>query len=85
MTRVRFLPFLAGSSVGYLPQTLAFAIAGSGVHVAPVVNAAIAGAMLVVSGYVGIRLYRRHRHGAALERSIDDALDEGSSTGGRAI
>ena len=85
MTRVRFLPFLAGSSLGYVPQTLAFAIAGSGVHVAPVVSAVVAGAMLIASGYIGIRLYRRHRHGAALERSIDDALDEDRSTGREAI
>jgi uncharacterized membrane protein YdjX (TVP38/TMEM64 family) len=81
VTRVRFAPFVAGSAAGYVPQTLAFAIAGSGVHVAPVINVVVAGVLLVASGIIGIRLYRRHRRGAALEADIDRSLDEKAPPG----
>ena len=33
VSRVRPVPFFAGSAVGYLPQTLAFALVGSGVPI----------------------------------------------------
>jgi uncharacterized membrane protein YdjX (TVP38/TMEM64 family) len=70
VTRVRFGPFVAGSAVGYLPQTLAFALAGSGIRVAPALNFALAGVLLAVSAIVGIRLYRRHRDAAAVEDAL---------------
>lgn len=79
LTRVRFAPFAAGSAAGYGPQTLAFAVAGSGIHVAPVVHAALAVVLLVASAALGLRLYRAHRRGTALEADIDRALDGGAA------
>ena len=74
VSRVRPWPFIAGSTVGYLPQTLAFVLAGSGVAVDPAVQITLAAVLFVVSALLGIALYRRHRHGAALEADIDRAL-----------
>ena len=76
VTRVRFGPFVTGSAIGYLPQTLAFAIAGSGLHVAPFLRSALAMALLVASTLLGLQLYRRRRRGTALEAEIDRSLDE---------
>lgn len=76
VSRVRFGPFVAGSALGYLPQTLAFAIAGSGMHVAPLLRSALAVALLVASTLLGLMLYRRHRRGTALDAEIEHSLDD---------
>lgn len=73
---VAALPFLAGSGVGYLPQTLVFALAGSGVHFDPSLRLTLAAVLFVVSSLLGVWLYHRHRHGAALEADLDKALGE---------
>lgn len=75
VSSVRAGPFLAGSAVGYLPQTLAFALAGSGVAVAPEIEVAIGAGLFFATAILGVALYRRHRHGTSLEPSIDEALD----------
>ncbi len=58
ITRVRARPFLLGSLVGYIPQTLVFALAGSGVVVGGGVKIGIAVVLFAVSGFIGIRIYR---------------------------
>jgi uncharacterized membrane protein YdjX (TVP38/TMEM64 family) len=77
---VRSLPFFAGSGVGYLPQTLVFALAGSGVNFNPAFRLTLAGVLFVVSSLIGVWLYRRHRHldvqAADMEADIDAALGE---------
>lgn len=83
VTSVRGLPFFAGSGVGYLPQTLVFALAGSGVHFNPALRLTLAGVLFVVSSLIGVWLYRRHRHGAALESELDEALGEGDGAPSR--
>lgn len=67
-------PYFAGSAVGYLPQTVIFALIGTGIKVAPAINIALAAGLFVLSGILGVYLYRRHRHGL----SIDPDLDNGS-------
>ncbi len=76
VTSVRGLPFFAGSAVGYVPQTLVFALAGSGVHFNPALRLTLAGVLFVVSSLIGVWLYRKHRHGVALEADLDEALGE---------
>lgn len=71
---VAALPFLAGSGVGYLPQTLVFALAGSGVHFNPSLRLTLAAVLFVISSLLGVWLYRKHRHGTALEDELDEAL-----------
>jgi uncharacterized membrane protein YdjX (TVP38/TMEM64 family) len=63
-------PFLAGSLIGYLPQTMIFALLGSGIHVQPIWRTAASVALFVASGLLGVLLYRRMRQG----RSFDGTL-----------
>jgi uncharacterized membrane protein YdjX (TVP38/TMEM64 family) len=80
VSSVRSLPFFAGSGVGYLPQTLVFALAGSGVNFNPALRLTLAGVLFVVSSLIGVWLYRRHRHIDTkpddMEADIDAALGE---------
>jgi uncharacterized membrane protein YdjX (TVP38/TMEM64 family) len=69
-------PFLAGSGVGYLPQTVVFALAGSGVNFDPGLRLTLAAVLFVISSLLGVWLYRRHRHGAALEEELDQELGD---------
>jgi uncharacterized membrane protein YdjX (TVP38/TMEM64 family) len=76
VSSVRGLPFFAGSALGYVPQTAAFALAGSGVTFEPGLRLSLAIALFLVSSLLGVWLYRRHRRGAALEDEIDRELGE---------
>lgn len=72
VTRVRFVPFVAGSAVGYVPQTLAFALAGSGVHVAAALDLALAGLLLAAAAALGLWLHDRHHDAADAEAALDE-------------
>lgn len=76
VTSIAGLPFFAGSALGYVPQNLVFALAGSGVHFDPALRLSLAGALFVISSLIGVWLYRRHRHGVALESEFDEGGDE---------
>jgi uncharacterized membrane protein YdjX (TVP38/TMEM64 family) len=67
-------PFLLGSLLGYIPQTLVFALAGSGVEMGGGVRIALAVLLFVVSGALGIWLYRRYRHGRTLGDDVEKAI-----------
>ena len=71
-------PFFAGSALGFLPQTLIFALAGSGVNVDPSLRLSIAAALFVISAVIGARLYRQHRQAAQFESDLsqDDKADK---------
>lgn len=58
---VRALPFLAGSAIGYVPQTLVFVLLGGGARVAGWQRIALAGMLFAASLALGFWLYRRHR------------------------
>lgn len=55
--------FLAGSFLGYLPQTVIFALLGSGFQVDLVLRSAISVALFLVSTVLGVYLYRKVRRG----------------------
>ncbi len=74
VSSVRGLPFFAGSGLGYLPQTLVFALAGSGVNFDPALRLTLAAVLFVVSSLLGIWLYRRHRNGPSLETELGGTL-----------
>jgi uncharacterized membrane protein YdjX (TVP38/TMEM64 family) len=67
MAGLKALPFLAGSAIGYLPQTVIFALLGKGIRVEGVWQLALAGALLAVSVGIGLWLLRRHKAARALE------------------
>lgn len=73
---IRAWYFFSGSLLGYLPQTLIFALVGSGVHVNQGVNIGLAVSLFLVSGGLATYLYRRFRHGKSFDDQIDTALDD---------
>jgi uncharacterized membrane protein YdjX (TVP38/TMEM64 family) len=58
-------PFLLGSLVGYVPQTVVFALLGSGVRVQPTLRFGIGLALFLISAVLGVILYRRIGRSAA--------------------
>jgi uncharacterized membrane protein YdjX (TVP38/TMEM64 family) len=75
ISAIRPMPFLLGSFIGYLPQTLVFTLIGSGAHIAPVEKLVVAVSLFVVSSALGVYLYRRFRHGISLDALIDNELE----------
>jgi uncharacterized membrane protein YdjX (TVP38/TMEM64 family) len=71
MAGLRALPFLAASALGYLPQTVIFALLGKGIRVEGAWQLALAGVLLAVSVGIGLWLLRRHRAGRVLESGPD--------------
>ena len=67
MAGIAAVPFLAASAIGYLPQTLVFALLGKGVRVDGAWQIGLAAAMLLGSVLLGLRLLRRHRAGRVLD------------------
>ena len=59
VTHVRAMPFILGSAVGYLPQTAIFALVGSGVQVDRSSQIGVGIALFLISGLLGVYLYRR--------------------------
>lgn len=71
----RPLPFFAGSAAGYLPQTVIFALLGSGVALDPGLRMGSGVALFVLSTIVGIWLWRRTRGARGLSEELADAED----------
>ncbi|MHB8471775.1 MAG: TVP38/TMEM64 family protein [Gammaproteobacteria bacterium] len=75
VARVRALPFLSGSALGYVPQTLVFVLVGSGIHLNPVWRISLAVALFIVSGLMGVTLYQRYRNGKMIDAEVERQLD----------
>jgi len=68
--------FLLGSGIGYIPQTLVFALAGSGINLDTGMRLGLSVLLFVLSGILGVYLYRHYRQ----RRELDEVLDrEGES------
>jgi uncharacterized membrane protein YdjX (TVP38/TMEM64 family) len=76
ISSIRPAYFFSGTFLGYLPQTLVFALVGSGMHIAPALKLALAIGLFLISGGIGAWLYHRFRHGLSLDDKIDAALNE---------
>ncbi len=74
VSRVPARPFLLGSLLGYIPQTFVFALAGSGIDVGAHSRIAIAALFFVVSGAIGIWLYRHYRREKSLGEEVEKAI-----------
>jgi uncharacterized membrane protein YdjX (TVP38/TMEM64 family) len=72
---IRAVPFVAGSVIGYLPQTLIFALLGSGIHLDPSLRIGASVVLFVVSGMLGVYLFRRYRTSRALDSDVAIAAD----------
>lgn len=79
VSSVRALPFLAGTLLGYVPQTMIFTLLGSGIHFNPTQRIVASVALFVASGMIGIYLFRHYRRSRALDEDVAAALDGGES------
>lgn len=61
VSSIRPLPFVAGSSFGYMPQTIIFSLLGSGVTVEPVLRTSVSAVLFILSSALGVRLYKKYR------------------------
>lgn len=68
-------PFLAASALGYLPQTVVFALLGKGIRVEGAWQLGVAVVLFSVSATIGLWLLRRHQAARAM------ADDTGAETG----
>jgi uncharacterized membrane protein YdjX (TVP38/TMEM64 family) len=76
VSSVKPLPFFSGSSLGYIPQTVVFALIGSGIAVEPELRISISVILFTASGILGMHLYRKHRHGKRFDDAIDREIGE---------
>lgn len=67
VSSVKFLPFFLGSLLGYLPQTLIFALLGSGISIDPHVRISVAIVGFIVSSLLGVYLYSKYRNDYSAE------------------
>ncbi len=56
-------PFLAATLIGYVPQTIVFALAGSGVHVDHTSQVALGALLFLVSAVLGFVLLKVSKAG----------------------
>jgi uncharacterized membrane protein YdjX (TVP38/TMEM64 family) len=75
------LPFFFGSLIGYLPQTVVFALIGSGVETDPALRLIVGAALFLASAAFGGWLYRRHRRLRAVARELAPELGSASPAG----
>jgi uncharacterized membrane protein YdjX (TVP38/TMEM64 family) len=79
---IRAAPFVAGSVIGYVPQTVIFALLGSGIHLDPSLRIGASVVLFVVSGMLGVYLFRRYRTSRALDSDVALAADGGGNPDG---
>jgi uncharacterized membrane protein YdjX (TVP38/TMEM64 family) len=68
VARIPVVGFILGSALGYLPQTLVFALLGSGVNIGSELQIALSIGLFVLSVVLGVWIYARYRkalHGDA--------------------
>ncbi|RLA25484.1 MAG: SNARE associated Golgi protein [Gammaproteobacteria bacterium] len=61
VTHAKGSHFIAGSFIGYLPQMIIFAIAGSGVEVLSFWKIGLSIVLFIISSLLGARLYRQYK------------------------
>jgi uncharacterized membrane protein YdjX (TVP38/TMEM64 family) len=76
VSSVPLIPFFVASAIGHTPQTVVFAIIGSGLTDGLMIKSALAVSLFVLSVWIGVYLYRAYRQGKAFDPEIDAALDD---------
>lgn len=74
LSGVAALPFVAGSLLGYLPQTAVFALLGDGVALDQRWRLGLGAGLFALSVALGAWLLRRHRAGRAMGRAMGRAV-----------
>lgn len=75
VSSVPAIPFLAASAFGHIPQTIVFAMVGSGLTDGLFEKSAVAIVLFILSVWIGLHLYRRYRRDFTFDPMIDAALD----------
>ena len=78
LSSAALLPFLAASALGHLPQTLVFALIGSGIKVNPEVRISLGVVLFAVSMAIGAYLYNRFRRNGAFGAAMDALVGNGN-------
>ena len=81
VTGIPALPFISGSGIGYLPQTVIFALLGSGIRIDPVWRTSLSAVLFILSSLLGFVLYRRFKGGQAMDE--DGQRPSPDDSGGR--
>ena len=63
--------FFAGSVLGYIPQTVIFALLGSGINLDPALRITSSVFLFVLSTALGLYLYRSYRQGRGLNGELE--------------
>ena len=61
ITSITAWPFIVGSGIGYLPQTIIFALLGSGVRINPVWRTVVSAVLFVAATGLGFLLYKKFK------------------------
>ena len=80
VTGIPALSFIGGSAIGYLPQTIIFALLGSGIRIDPVWRTSLSAVLFVLSSLLGFLLYRRFKGEQAI---VEEAQCPPDDPGGR--
>ncbi|WP_027722335.1 TVP38/TMEM64 family protein [Maridesulfovibrio zosterae] len=69
VTSIPALPFILGSTVGYVPQNVVFALFGSGINVSSSVQMVMAVILFAISTLLGFKIYQKYKNqaGAVIE------------------
>ena len=76
VTGIPALSFIGGSAIGYLPQTVIFALLGSGIRIDPTWRVSLSAVLFVLSSLLGFALYRRFRGEQAVVEDEPPAPDD---------
>ena len=68
------IAFVGGSTIGYIPQTVVFALLGSGINLDPELRISLSVALFFVSAALGVFLYRRYKRGKGLNGGLGEGL-----------
>ena len=70
VTHAKASHFIGGSFIGYLPQMIIFAIAGSGVEVLSFWKIGVSVALFIISSLLSARLYRQYKMDGQTRESL---------------
>ncbi len=74
VTSVPLLWFLLGSALGYIPQTLIFALVGKGVRIDSIWQISASVILFIISGILGAHLFHKYRRNRVLDDEIEQKL-----------
>lgn len=74
-----FLPFMAATALGYLPQTVAFTLLGCGTVIDPMVNGGVFVVLILTSSALGVWMWRNRRRSAQASGMETPGMEQGDA------